>query len=58
MSWTQSNMSKYSESNHTFPRTYGSRLRRSDFEEQFTIGAEFLLVALIAAILISVWVLK
>ena len=58
MNWTQQNMGKYSESNHTFPRTYGSRLHRADFEDRFSLSTEFLLVALIAAILISVWVIS
>ena len=58
MGWTTQNMSKYSSHNHTFPRTYGQRLSRADFEEQLSINSEFMLVALIVAILVSVWVMS
>ena len=58
MSWTQSNMSKYSSSNHTFPRTYGQRLSRKDFEDSVSLSTEFLLVVLCAAVLIAVVVMS
>ena len=57
MSWTQNNMSKYASSNHTFPRTYGQRLNRQDFEDSVSLSAEFLLIVLCAAILVAVVVL-
>ena len=58
MSWTQSNMSKYSSSNHTFPRTYGQRLSRKDFEDSVSLSTEFLLTVLCAAVLIAVVVMS
>ena len=57
MSWTQRNMSKYSSSNNIFPRTYGQRLSRKDFEDSVSLSAEFLLIVLCAAILVAVVVL-
>ena len=58
MSWTQRNMSKYSSSNHTFPRTYGQRLSRQDFEDSISLSTEFLLIVLCAAIMIAVVVMS
>lgn len=58
MSWTQRNMSKYSSSNHTFPRTYGQRLSRKDFEDSVSLSTEFLLVVLCSAVLIAVVVMS
>ena len=58
MSWTQNNMSKYASSNHTFPRTYGQRLNRQDFEDSVSMSTEFLLIVLCAAIMIAVAVMS
>ena len=58
MSWTQNNMSKYASSNHTFPRTYGQRLSRKDFEDSVSLSTEFMLIVLCAAVLIAVVVMS